>query len=600
VKISLLVILGIFFLGVFFTQGADAKEFYPSISYRLEESPTVCTTGIVGSDLKISSEEWLLFVEEAVNYWEFELKNSSEYPQVWQMNFKKINNFNDPKTNHSGCTIIIHYEKESIWFGTLGVFYIDDWVNEAFLEWDPIGPSEKGKILIFDESFICTSVCQDWNPKKPIYETVVHEIGHALGLGHFTYADKEKNQRVENGRQKFPSIMYPFASEFQPDAIITSKDTAKLKQLYGTLGFYAFSENPPPGILPPDVEIIPGIPVPEHEFFIDTSISESKIHEAKNQYETKILDVSGQLDDYYMKPGHRVVLQMIHPDGNIEAFTVSPKNSGEFQLTFQIDHTYPIGIYTVDPSYYGFYSEEFQLTFEIVPLDEEITKEEIVQEEIEEILQFNYEIFLPKKVELSENLSRTVTGYLIPHDDVPADSSLPEIYLFLRNYYTSPYTGYHDLLISSTTANDDLTFTFDVSPESITAFNDLGSMISFSSMKVFVGVDKAVRNQSDSDPQIVFWSTAKETAIPNWIKNNAGWWAEGQIDDNSFVQAIEFMIKQGIILIPSLPESSSETTESVPAWVKNNAGWWAEGQIDDNSFVQGIEYLVKVGIIQVT
>jgi hypothetical protein len=91
-----------------------------------------------------------------------------------------------------------------------------------------------------------------------------------------------------------------------------------------------------------------------------------------------------------------------------------------------------------------------------------------------------------------------------------------------------------------------------------------------------------------------------ETAIPDWIKNNAGWWAEGQIDDNSFVQGIQFMIKENIISIPNLPESSSETAESVPAWVKNNAGWWAEGQIDDNSFVKGIEYLVKVGIIQVT
>ena len=38
----------------------------------------------------------------------------------------------------------------------------------------------------------------------------------------------------------------------------------------------------------------------------------------------------------------------------------------------------------------------------------------------------------------------------------------------------------------------------------------------------------------------------------------------------------------------------------IPAWIKNNAGWWAEGQIDDNSFVKGIEYLVKVGLIQVT
>jgi len=26
-----------------------------------------------------------------------------------------------------------------------------------------------------------------------------------------------------------------------------------------------------------------------------------------------------------------------------------------------------------------------------------------------------------------------------------------------------------------------------------------------------------------------------ETSIPGWIKNNAGWWADGQIDDGSFV-----------------------------------------------------------------
>jgi len=36
---------------------------------------------------------------------------------------------------------------------------------------------------------------------------------------------------------------------------------------------------------------------------------------------------------------------------------------------------------------------------------------------------------------------------------------------------------------------------------------------------------------------------------------------------------------------------------SIPVWIKNNAGWWADGQIDDNSFVSGIQYLIKVGII---
>ena len=37
--------------------------------------------------------------------------------------------------------------------------------------------------------------------------------------------------------------------------------------------------------------------------------------------------------------------------------------------------------------------------------------------------------------------------------------------------------------------------------------------------------------------------------------------------------------------------------ENVPDWIKNNAGWWATDQIDDSAFVQGIQYLVQNGII---
>jgi len=40
-------------------------------------------------------------------------------------------------------------------------------------------------------------------------------------------------------------------------------------------------------------------------------------------------------------------------------------------------------------------------------------------------------------------------------------------------------------------------------------------------------------------------------------------------------------------------------TNQIPAWIKNNAGWWADGSIDDNSFVQGIQYLIKEGIMKI-
>ena len=88
--------------------------------------------------------------------------------------------------------------------------------------------------------------------------------------------------------------------------------------------------------------------------------------------------------------------------------------------------------------------------------------------------------------------------------------------------------------------------------------------------------------------------------VPDWIKNNAKWWAEGQIDDESFVQGIQFMVKNDIIKISETSRDSQNISKEIPDWIKNNAKWWAEGQIDDESFVQGIQFLIKVGIIKLT
>ena len=51
--------------------------------------------------------------------------------------------------------------------------------------------------------------------------------------------------------------------------------------------------------------------------------------------------------------------------------------------------------------------------------------------------------------------------------------------------------------------------------------------------------------------------------------------------------------------IPPTETSGASESQEVPAWIKNNAGWWANGQIDDNTFVSGIQYLIKTGIIVV-
>ena len=93
--------------------------------------------------------------------------------------------------------------------------------------------------------------------------------------------------------------------------------------------------------------------------------------------------------------------------------------------------------------------------------------------------------------------------------------------------------------------------------------------------------------------------------VPAWVKNSAGWWADGLIGDSEFVSSIEYMISQGIITIGTqapAPDSSIQPQQqegSIPAWVKNSAGWWADGLLDDKEFVSSIEYLVSNGLIRV-
>jgi hypothetical protein len=87
-------------------------------------------------------------------------------------------------------------------------------------------------------------------------------------------------------------------------------------------------------------------------------------------------------------------------------------------------------------------------------------------------------------------------------------------------------------------------------------------------------------------------------SIPDWIKNNALWWSQEQIDDSTFIQGIEYLIKNQIIVIPQTQQETLESKE-IPSWIKNNAAWWAAGQIDDETFVQGLEFLIQKGIIRV-
>jgi hypothetical protein len=99
-------------------------------------------------------------------------------------------------------------------------------------------------------------------------------------------------------------------------------------------------------------------------------------------------------------------------------------------------------------------------------------------------------------------------------------------------------------------------------------------------------------------PQNEILTPQQSDAIPQWVKNNAEWWADDIIDDSTFVNGIEYLIKENILNVTSSNVESSNST--IPQWIKNNAGWWADDIISEDDFISGIEYLVNNGIISVS
>ena len=55
-----------------------------------------------------------------------------------------------------------------------------------------------------------------------------------------------------------------------------------------------------------------------------------------------------------------------------------------------------------------------------------------------------------------------------------------------------------------------------------------------------------------------------------------------------------------LVMIAAFPLAVTAQSDAIPSWIKNTAGWWAEDQISEIEFVNSIEYLIDSGIIQVS
>ncbi len=90
--------------------------------------------------------------------------------------------------------------------------------------------------------------------------------------------------------------------------------------------------------------------------------------------------------------------------------------------------------------------------------------------------------------------------------------------------------------------------------------------------------------------------TPPSVQVPSWIQTTAGFWVDGFSSDDEFVNAIEFLINEGVIVIPPTA-SAGETAAEIPSWIKTTTGFWVDGFTSDEEFVTAIQWLIENGIM---
>ena len=289
------------------------------------------------------------------------------------------------------------------------------------------------------------------------------------------------------------------------------------------------------------------------------SLNVDKATVSISEFEPTIIQISGTIEDYLQ--GQRIFLEMMKPDNTFEAMQTIANKDGVFSIPLYLDSNWVAGNYQLSATYLD--NEIGSASFLItsvdtpkIPVFANIGSLEIDDEEI--TLSGNEK----STVEVNGNIKNYERGEPISLKVIHPDGIITNV---------------------SVTGKSSGDFKAHIS------IGDNWKSGSFSIIASYDGKDFG---------QVNF--ILNKIQIPEFFKNVANWWSDGLVEDAEFVDGIEFLINEKIIDIPNLPKSTVGGNEdAVPDWIRQNVGWWAKGLISDEDFVSGIKYLVEHGIITI-
>jgi len=183
----------------------------------------------------------------AIDHWENMLKEherSRADQQKWEITYKEIS-FKDQKTfDTTPCSVLIRFlampHLLELWYESLGTTeYMDDesrdfrLISIFYVQVSRCETHRDANYIYYKPCYLGGEIIQ----VVQIGNTVRHEFGHALGLGHYFADDEEVNNEWSTLQVSPPSIMVTIGSTIMREQEIKQIDIEKIREIYGQNGF---------------------------------------------------------------------------------------------------------------------------------------------------------------------------------------------------------------------------------------------------------------------------------------------------------------------------------------------------------------------------
>ena len=512
---------------------------YPTINQRLTEIPTYCAVESISDKIEPSEmNEMISKSELAVNMWKAKLQESeTTNKEFWDMKFKKIGK---NESVSDDCTITILFRDDPEFSGSL--------LSKT------LGAFMRNSIYIYYENQ--QSIYGDkW--MDGILKTTIHEMGHTFGLGHYTTDDNDYNRKIATRDESPPSIMFTPA-HVNPDLRkITEIDVQLVRTIYGSYGFYAFSEQRPSEIIIEN----PISPLDPLYPFESTEISKNTVKLFRHQ--DTMMTISGQINNTVYMSGHPVFILITNPELSVEVLKVKPTRNGFFETYLNFNYKSLPGKYSIEFAYIDKIDQSKNLIFDVeqtdIPLAPKFENLNILQvnNDAERFFEMglygdaikNYKVVMNNADKIQEPLF------------LNALNKIGLALIQLKNYEKS--LSYFERV-------------YEINPN----YPNIGQNL------------KTSKSLIENNGEII--TTDSTVSLPGWIKSNAGWWINGQTTNQLLFDAFEYMQNKGLI---GTYEFSNFSQPHVPYWLVDIVTWWVDEKISDEEFLKTVDYLLKQGII---